>query len=882
MTANTINDAVTMHPGAAGTLLAGRYRVVRQLGQGGMGSVWLAEDTQLDGKLFAIKMLPTILVSNKRAYRQLKDEALVAMQLVHPNIVQIRAFEENNGNPFLVMDYIEGKSLDDCLEEWGTLSESEAIALLKPVAKALDYAHSQGVVHRDVKPGNVMVRMDGTPFILDFGIAREIQETMTRVTGKLSSGTLLYMSPEQLNGEPPKPAQDVYSFAAMVYECLKGEPPFSRGQIEHQILNNRPEPLPLDGSPISRSVMAGLAKRPENRPTTCVSVLKGFCRNAQLQEIRRERIPVAMEAPRLAGGKRLWLGVGSVALVAIVVGVVLWHGCDRSQMSRSVQQVSVTNSVPDIEAGDKKKDPYALFEKGEYQEVISEMSSDVSTDPDVAYVCGLIYAKGLLGKNGQMALPDLKKAESCFAEAIKFDHPLSCCELGMLYCQGAHRIEKDGRKGLSLIQESKDRVEKMAKSGNRYAQELMGDLHWNGYGCPTNRGVAVEWYLKMKDRCLASASDGVLHEQFTVGLLWEDGLWGWTNGIAALKWYGAAADRGYVLAQVHLGVMYWEGTGVTQDYYKAVKWLRKAAEQGYADAQNLMGRAYNEGWGVAKDLDEALKWYRKAADQDNIAAQFNLGFMYWNGEGVAQDYYDAVKWLRKAAEQGNADAQNLMGWAYYEGWGVAKDFGEALKWFRKAADQDNVVAQYNIGFMYWNGSGVTQDYYEAVEWLRKSAEQDYADAQNLMGRAYNEGWGVAKDLGEALKWYRKAADQDNISAQYNLGAMYWDGVGVEQDYAVGVKWLRKAADQGDADAQNLMGRAYYEGWSVTKDFAEALKWYRKAADQDNMAAQFNLGVCYEDGQGVGKNMKTAISLYQKAAEKGFQDAIDALSRLGVR
>ncbi len=334
MTCDTINDAVTM-VGGGGTLLAGRYRVVRQLGQGGMGSVWLAEDTQLDDKQFAIKMLPSILVSNKRAYRQLKDEALVAMQLVHPNIVQIRAFEENNGNPFLVMDYVDGETLDDYLAEYdncvehvervegvgsrvprdrdgragsplpaeigrvrspsgppcGGLPEAEVIRILKPIAVALDYAHGEGVVHRDVKPANVMIRKDGHPFILDFGIAREMQETMTRVTGKQISGTLRYMSPEQLKGEPPKPAQDVYSFAAMVYECLKGEPPFSRGQIDYQILNEPPPPLADAGTTGSlragvngqavrstslvTSVMAGLAKEPEDRPPTCAAVLEG-------------------------------------------------------------------------------------------------------------------------------------------------------------------------------------------------------------------------------------------------------------------------------------------------------------------------------------------------------------------------------------------------------------------------------------------------------------------------------------------------------------------------------------------------------------------------------------------------------------------------------
>ena len=332
MTSDTINDAVTM-AGGDGTLLANRYRIVKQLGQGGMGSVWLAEDTQLDNKPFAIKMLPSILVSNKRAYRQLKDEALVAMKLTHPNIVTLRAFEENNGNPFLVMDYIDGQTLDDYLAENGKMSEDETIRLLKPIAAALDYAHSKGVVHRDVKPGNVMVAKDGTPYILDFGIAREMQETMTRVTGKLSSGTLLYMSPEQLRGLPPKASQDVYSFAAMAYECLKGNPPFYRGAIEDQIKNEAPEPLSdvAGGSRFVAAVMAGLAKKPDDRPATCVGVLEERVsaqsrreaepqrEDSPSQRAQKSNVPSPeVEPPRNSSGVGKVLAVVAMAICGIV------------------------------------------------------------------------------------------------------------------------------------------------------------------------------------------------------------------------------------------------------------------------------------------------------------------------------------------------------------------------------------------------------------------------------------------------------------------------------------------------------------------------------------------------------------------------------------
>ncbi|MBQ3340851.1 MAG: protein kinase [Kiritimatiellae bacterium] len=379
---DTISDAATMQGGTQGTLLAGRYHIVRQLGQGGMGSVWLAEDTQLDNKQFAIKMLPSILVSNKRAYRQLKDEALVAMKLTHPNIVQIRAFEENNGNPFLVMDYIDGETLDDYLAEVGNgedgtgngraastrppsggLPEDEVIRLLKPIAAALDYAHSKGVVHRDVKPGNVMIAKDGTPYILDFGIAREIQETMTRVTGKLSSGTLLYMSPEQLNGDAPTPAQDIYAFAAMVYECLKGEPPFVRGAIEDQIKNKVPDPPVGRGdptAPLIAGIMAGLAKKPEDRPPTCAAVLVGDgfqrkaaesqgdegpkeedgdpgrvdpCVEATVEKEHVERVESSSPPKRTRAG--IAFPIFCIVAALLAIGGVLWHrGQQRKQAER--------------------------------------------------------------------------------------------------------------------------------------------------------------------------------------------------------------------------------------------------------------------------------------------------------------------------------------------------------------------------------------------------------------------------------------------------------------------------------------------------------------------------------------------------------------------
>ena len=257
-------------------LLAGRYRVVRRLGAGGMGEVHLVEDLKLDGRHFAVKLLPSFLAANKRAIAGLKREALHAMELSHSHIVTVRGFEEmESGQPFLVMDYVDGETLEEILLERERMSEAEVTRIFGPIAEALDYAHGRGVIHRDVKPSNIMIRQDGTPLIMDFGIAREAKETSTLVTGREStSGTLPYMSPEQLRGKKPEASQDIYSLAATMWECLAGEPPFSRGDLRHQILEEcqlgsgwrRTSPNDLDGIEFAGSLLSGLSKAPEGRP----------------------------------------------------------------------------------------------------------------------------------------------------------------------------------------------------------------------------------------------------------------------------------------------------------------------------------------------------------------------------------------------------------------------------------------------------------------------------------------------------------------------------------------------------------------------------------------------------------------------------------------
>ena len=242
-------------------VLGGQFEVIRKLGEGGMGEVHLARDRHLDDRLVAVKLLPALRASSPRAMKQLRSEAATMAELAHPNIVRFYHFGDHEGTPFIVMQYIEGQTLDDLLGEHDTLDPGEIIELFEPIASALDYAHGAGVIHRDLKPSNIFIDQAGKPFLADFGLARVAKDTITQVTGRdTTQGTLMYMSPEQCRGERKLTAScDIYALATMLYECLEGVTPFSTGPIRTLILEEDP-PLPEVDGPLVDRVMQGLVE----------------------------------------------------------------------------------------------------------------------------------------------------------------------------------------------------------------------------------------------------------------------------------------------------------------------------------------------------------------------------------------------------------------------------------------------------------------------------------------------------------------------------------------------------------------------------------------------------------------------------------------------
>jgi eukaryotic-like serine/threonine-protein kinase len=256
------------------TLIAGRYELGDRLGFGGMSTVHLAFDRRLERQV-AVKLLAEHLADDQQFVSRFRREALAAARLVHPNIVQVFDFglDEQSGRHFIVMEYIRGKSGAELLREQGQLAVDESLVIVEEACRGLEHAHRHGVVHRDVKPGNLLRSDEGVVKLADFGIAKA-GDAVSRITQVGSVlGTAAYLSPEQAAGEEATPRSDIYSLGVVTYQLISGRLPYEAQSLtELALKQQREHPPPLDQLEpeiphgLAQAVSRALEMEPERRP----------------------------------------------------------------------------------------------------------------------------------------------------------------------------------------------------------------------------------------------------------------------------------------------------------------------------------------------------------------------------------------------------------------------------------------------------------------------------------------------------------------------------------------------------------------------------------------------------------------------------------------
>jgi TolB-like protein/Tfp pilus assembly protein PilF len=332
-----------------GSTIAGRYTILEELGRGGMGVVYKAEDTKLK-RTVALKFLPSELTHIPVVHERFMREAQAAAALDHPHICTVYEFDQADETSFISMAYIEGQSLKTKIES-GPLELDEALSIATQVAEGLHEAHKKGVVHRDIKSANIMVDARGQAKIMDFGLARTTGSTLVTQEG-MTMGTVTYMSPEQAKGEKVDHRTDIWSFGVVLYEVLSGKLPF-RGEHEqaivYSILKEKPEPITSIKADISASieqiVSKALEKDPDKRYQQVEELLDDL--KSISAGIVPEEIKARLRKAKLQRRKRTILYAGTTALVIIIVVLALTLFTGPAEAIDSIAVLPLENRTGD-------------------------------------------------------------------------------------------------------------------------------------------------------------------------------------------------------------------------------------------------------------------------------------------------------------------------------------------------------------------------------------------------------------------------------------------------------------------------------------------------------------------------------------------------------
>jgi len=350
----------TLQPGV---MLSGRYEILQLLGQGGMGAVYKAKDHELDRSV-ALKVIQPELAGNAGILRRFKQELILARQVTHKNVIRIFDLGEAEGMKFITMEYVEGHDLKAILDQRHKFAPDEAIAIMEQVCHALDAAHSEGVVHRDLKPQNIMVDKQGKVSVMDFGVARFVEVSGLTQTGALM-GTPGYMSPEQAKGEKLDVRSDLFSLGIIFYELLTGQVPFQAQTTVAALLKRITEravpPDALDQSLpqyLSDVVAKCLEVDPQHRYQSAQEIIQDL-QAARVKRSRKKVLSLFLGGLRQKPVPRKWVVSGLAVLILAIAGFISLEKIffnPSAKQATSVEQISLAILPFHNASGDRSLD----------------------------------------------------------------------------------------------------------------------------------------------------------------------------------------------------------------------------------------------------------------------------------------------------------------------------------------------------------------------------------------------------------------------------------------------------------------------------------------------------------------------------------------------
>ncbi len=605
----TITDAPVRMP-RTGDVLDG-WALEKLLGQGGWGVIFQARKND---QLRALKLLHPRLTRDEDVIERFKHEIVALKALCHRDraLVNIDTFSFSRDFDcwYFVMEYIDGMSLAHYLGRFGALSLQRALELFSSVARGLAHAHAADIVHGDIKPANILVRADGSPVLIDFGLALV---NVPDAGGVTAGCTVTFAAPEQLRRRPVDVRTDIYSLGATMYHalCYSAETP--PGPDDYDPLHVPEEIRPL--------LTRAMQPRPDQRWPTAAAFVNA------LEDCRADRLGVAQDLAECLAQCEKLQGRRYLEQHAPRRGAVWRQAAEHGTAGADF----LLGFCHDCGVAVEQDDARAV---AHYRRAAEK---------------GIAMAQNNLGwmcVQGRGVPCDFGAALLWFRKAAEQDNAFAACNLGWMFEEG---------KGLPANPVEAVRwYQRAAKTGHAQAQNNLGLMYRDGRGIKTDDREALRWFR-------AAAEQGNASGMCNLGGMHEKGRGVPRSDAEALAWYKKAADAGSGRGMNNYAwLLDQQGRSVPRDEAEAIRWYRRAVEHGNALAQCNLGVKYRDGAGVKQDDAQAVELFRKSAEQGSADGLCNLAWMYEAGRGVTRNVDTAIYHYKKAAEMGSAYARNKL------------------------------------------------------------------------------------------------------------------------------------------------------------------------------------------------------------------------------
>lgn len=798
-----------------GTVLSQRYEILKPLGAGGMGEVYVARDKRL-ARDVAVKVLPEHALSDPVSLKRFEREAKALAALSHPNILAIHDFGHDQGISYSVTELLKGETLRSRLRG-SRLPWEKAVKIAHGVAEGLSAAHSSGIVHRDLKPENVFLTSDDEVKVLDFGLARSatvagdeevsVAITQSHLTARDSvMGTVPYMSPEQVRGEKLDACSDIFSFGCTLYEMLAGNRPFQRdtsAEIMTAIMREDPPSLPPDIPPgLQRIVTHSLEKKPENRFQSARDL--AFALRATLDDSKPSTTPTVRTNPRSVAFR-----VAGLVTVIVIVGAVVWFFRDRIRVSGS-QDKSIA-VLPFENLSESKEDEY--FSDGITEDVITQLSrirelKVISRTSIMAYkhtnkslreigreLGAAVILEGSVRRAGDRVrivgqLINVATDEHIWADtydrdlkdvfAIQSDvaQKIASALQAQLSPAEKQRIERKPTENLAAYDyylKGREKLNQITKESNDQAIALF------------KTAVELDPHFAL---CYASLADATSVQ--TVYGSPETVL----ETAIELSKKALSLDPNLAEGYEALGYAYqFQGR-----YHQALEMEQKAADlsPNYARAAGLVGKSL---WNLGR-LDEALPWAKKYQQLDPTS---QLACRYVaDAYRMLEEYPEAEKWYLRSLAIDSKFVESNSGIAMtYWLEGKEQQFQPVLEKMISSGDDYSLLLVANLEFL--------QGHYARAKEYYLKLSPDLEDQDVQLGCIYwKEG-----NRSEAEKAFSKVLQYRQ--GRINKGSEAWVDFldigaihAIKGDKAEANQWLQKAIDEGLVEVPSLQRNPMFE------------------------------------------------------------------------